>query len=70
MLLLLVLLSQPLLLKQEDPLLLLSAPDVLVRHAAPDLYFLLPLLLNPLLMDLPLGILYQFSPKNFSPRRG
>ena len=62
--LLLLLLSQPLLLlKQEDSLLLLSAPHVLVRCAAPDLYELLLLLLNPLVMDLPGGILYHFPPK-------
>ena len=61
--LLLLLLSQPLLpLKQEDSLLLLSAPHVLVRCAAPDLYELLLLLLNPLVMDLPGGILYHFPP--------
>ena len=66
-----LLLSQPLLLlKEENPLLLLSAPHVLVRFAAPDLYDMLRRLplLNPLVMDLPGGILYHFFAQKFDPR--
>ena len=49
MLLLLLYLSQPLLLLQEDEL-LLGAPHIMARHAAPHLCPLLALLLRPLVI--------------------